>query len=91
MTGEDAARAERAEGVQRHRQIGIGEPGALQVPDEIGIEPVDMGLDRRAIDADIPAVFHIERRVIGEIAEHQKRDQRDQAGKPGRPRRAEIG
>ncbi|WP_426615146.1 hypothetical protein [Bradyrhizobium sp. McL0616] len=88
MTDEKATRAQRTEHIQRRRQIGIGELGALQILDEVGIEPIGMCIDRRAIDANIPAVIHIERGIVGEIAEHQKRHQRDQAGEPNvTPRR----
>ncbi|UPK32903.1 hypothetical protein IVB18_32355 [Bradyrhizobium sp. 186] len=91
VTDEKAARAQGAEDVQRDRQIGIGKLGALQILDEVGIEPFDMGVDRRAIDANIPAIFHIERGVVDEIAEHQQRHQRDQAGKPRVPSRGRGG
>ncbi|MBR0792781.1 hypothetical protein JQ631_27220 [Bradyrhizobium manausense] len=90
MTDEKAARAERTERVERHRQIGIREFCALQVFHKIRIEPVDMRIDRRAIDAHVPAVFHIEREVAEEIAEHQQRHQRDQAIEPDLSRRAET-
>ncbi|QPF94259.1 hypothetical protein [Bradyrhizobium commune] len=91
MADQKAARTQRTEGIERHRQIGIRELGALQILHEIRIEPVDMRIDRGAIDANVPAISHIERSVVGEIAEHQQRHKRDQAGKPGVSRRAEIG
>ncbi|WP_187436156.1 hypothetical protein [Bradyrhizobium hipponense] len=91
MTDEKAARAQRAEGVQRHRQIGIGKLGALQILDEVGIEPIDMGFDCRAIDANIPAILHVEPGVVDEIAEHQQRHQHDQADKPNAPPLGHVG
>ncbi|MBR0777862.1 hypothetical protein JQ625_23755 [Bradyrhizobium diazoefficiens] len=91
VTDEKAARAYWAKGVERHRQIGIGEFRALQILHEIGIEPAGMRIDGGAVDADVPAVVHVERGVVGEIAERQQRHQRDQAGKPQVSRRAEIG
>ncbi|MDN3278739.1 hypothetical protein QWJ07_31065 [Frankia sp. RB7] len=82
MADEKAARAQRTKGVQRRRQIGIRELGALQILHVVRIEPVDMRIDGGAVDANVPAVIRIERGIVGEIAEHQHRHQRDQAGKP---------
>ena len=83
MADKKAARAQRTKGVQRRRQIGIRELGALQIFHVVRIEPVDMRIDGGAVDANVPAVIRIERGIVGEIAEHQHRHQRDQAGKPG--------
>ncbi|MBR1091114.1 hypothetical protein JQ621_26965 [Bradyrhizobium manausense] len=85
MIEQQAARAQRTERVERHRQIGIRELRALEVFHVVRIEPADMRVDRRAIDAHVPAVFHIEREVAEEIAEHQQRHQRDQAVEPRAP------
>ncbi|UFW46683.1 MULTISPECIES: hypothetical protein [Bradyrhizobium] len=82
MSEEKASRAERTERVERHRQIRIGEFRTLQIFHEVGIEPIDMRIDSRAIDAHVPAEIHIEREVADEIAEHQQRHQRDQAVVP---------
>ncbi|MGY0573167.1 hypothetical protein ACTGJ9_020445 [Bradyrhizobium sp. RDM12] len=78
-----AIRTQWTKDVQRRRQIGIRELGALQVFHVVRIEPVGMRIDGGAVDADVPAVIQTERGIVGEITEHQHRHQRDQAGKPG--------
>ncbi|WFU76049.1 MULTISPECIES: hypothetical protein [unclassified Bradyrhizobium] len=82
MADEKAARAQRTERLERHRQIRIREFRTLQIFHEVGIEPIDMGIDRRAIDAHVPAEVHIEREIADEIAEHQQRHQRNHAVVP---------
>ncbi|WP_431203893.1 hypothetical protein ACQ86E_01465 [Bradyrhizobium betae] len=91
VTDQNAARTQGTESIQRHRQIGIGKPGAFQILDDVGIKSGDMRIDRRAIDPDVPAIFDIEHGIVGEIAEHQQRGQCDQAGEPDVRSRRHVG